>query len=154
MKVYISYFYKVRFFKPWMIPVSTAIWDPKWFHDFLGQDMIVLDKNGVYNGIREPRLAPGSKCSGLCRGKENCKSSPEECKFLRSYKQQLSELDFHELMEFFNELCNYVSTSSNLEEEPAIVLLVYEAPDNPCSERKPLMDWFKENGCELKELEI
>ena len=31
MKIYISYFYAVRFFKPYQIPMSTAVWDPKWW---------------------------------------------------------------------------------------------------------------------------
>ena len=33
MKIRISYFYQVRNFKPNMIPMSTAISDPAWFHD-------------------------------------------------------------------------------------------------------------------------
>lgn len=32
MKILISYFYQIRFFKPNMIPLSTAAFDPKWFH--------------------------------------------------------------------------------------------------------------------------
>lgn len=154
MKVCISYFYKVRFFKPWMIPVSTAVWDPKWFHNFLGPDMIVLDKNGVYNGIREPKLAPGPSCNGLCRGKDNCSSNPEECDFLRAYKEQLDKLDFNELMGFFEQLGDFVCTSNKLGEEPVVVLLVYETPDNPCGERWPLKQWFKEHGYDLEELEV
>lgn len=29
MKIKISYFYMIRFFKPNQIPISTAVWDPK-----------------------------------------------------------------------------------------------------------------------------
>lgn len=32
MKFYISYFYAVRFMKPNTVALSTAMWDPKWFH--------------------------------------------------------------------------------------------------------------------------
>lgn len=34
MKFYTSYFYKLRFFTPNMLPFSTAKWDPKWYHNF------------------------------------------------------------------------------------------------------------------------
>lgn len=32
-----------------------------------------------------------------------------------------------------------------------LVLVVYEKPDNPCSERGGLIEWFKENGINLEE---
>ena len=32
MKLALSYFYQIRNFKHYMIPVSTAVWDPQWFH--------------------------------------------------------------------------------------------------------------------------
>ena len=37
MKIMTSYFYAIRFFKPNMIPISTAKWDPKWYHQNKGQ---------------------------------------------------------------------------------------------------------------------
>ena len=36
--------------------------------------------------------------------------------------------------------------------EPIIVLMVYEAYYNPCSERKPIQQLFQEHGIECKEL--
>jgi len=33
MKVRISYFYQIRNFKTNMIPMSTALSDPAWYHD-------------------------------------------------------------------------------------------------------------------------
>ena len=39
-------------------------------------------------------------------------------------------------------------------EEPEIVLLVHEAPNNPCSERWPLFEWFKKHGIDAKEYPI
>ena len=59
MEIYTSYFYQVRFMKPYHIPLSTAVWDPKWFHANRGQDYHFKDKNGVYNGLRAPVFAPG-----------------------------------------------------------------------------------------------
>ena len=34
MRILVSYFYHVRHFKPYMIPFSTAVWDPAWYHNF------------------------------------------------------------------------------------------------------------------------
>ena len=65
MKVYTSYFYKIRFFKPNMIPISTAIWDPKWYHQNQGSDHWFIDKNGVINGLRAPVFAPGEVASAV-----------------------------------------------------------------------------------------
>ena len=50
MKLAISYFYQIRFFKPYMIPVSTAHWDPAWYHDWAGAAHVFVDKRGVING--------------------------------------------------------------------------------------------------------
>ena len=58
MKLAISYFYKIRFFQPWMIPISTAAWDPKYYHDNKGKDYLFVDKRGVINGYRYEALAP------------------------------------------------------------------------------------------------
>lgn len=54
MKFYISYFYQIRFFKPNMIPISTAKWDPKWYSQ---NGKPYIDKRGVVNGLRAPVLA-------------------------------------------------------------------------------------------------
>ena len=36
-------------------------------------------------------------------------------------------------------------------EEVVFVLLVHEAPSNPCSERQPLIEYFREHGIDLQE---
>ena len=72
MAIYISYFYNVRFLKPDQVPVSTAVWDPKWFHDFKGQSHKFFDKRGVLNGLRAESLHPDHTCDSLCRGLEAC----------------------------------------------------------------------------------
>jgi hypothetical protein len=33
------------------------------------------------------------------------------------------------------------------------MLIVHEAPDNPCSERAPLQEYFKEHGINVEEYE-
>lgn len=150
MRVYISYFYQIRYFKPWMIPVSTTKWDPKWFHNFSGRDTIFVDKNGVFNGIRSNSLAPGPRCSNLCNGKgNNC--VPLNCLFLQEYRKQLNSIDFSKFIKDLESIAGYVKSFLGFDKEPIIVLIVYETPDNLCSERKPIQDWFGSHGYKLEE---
>lgn len=150
MKILISYFYQIRFFKPYMIPISTCLSDPAWFHLNKGKFFQYQDKNKVWNGIRAEVFAPGAACEGLCHGPSMCKSK-ENCEFLKTYYNQLKSLEFSPILQRFKVLGEKVKAASDFEEEPVYVLIVYETPTNPCSERIPLQKWFKENGYELKE---
>lgn len=155
MKFCTSYFYKIRFFRPDIVPFSTAKWDPKWYHDFQGQTNIFLDRNGVLNGLRFPEFVPGPMCDGECRGLDACSvRSPEVCSFLRNYRQQLDQLDFNGVLEVFSELEQMVVSALKLEVEPTFALMVHEAPNNPCSERSVIQQWFIDNGCPIQELSI
>ena len=51
------------------------------------------------------------------------------------------------------DLANRYAIANNIKEEIIIVLIVYETPTNPCSERKPLQDYFNDHGVECKELD-
>ena len=105
MKLCTSYFYKIRLFRPDIVPFSTAKWDPKWYHDFQGQANIFLDRNSVLNGLRFPEFAPGPMCENECRGLVTCSvRSPEECAFLKHYRQQLDQLNFDGVLGVFSEL--------------------------------------------------
>ena len=112
MRILVSYFYHVRHFKPYMIPFSTAVWDPAWYHNFNKcHNYTYLDKNGVLNGLRMPFLKPCSNCKGLCSGKELCKTLfgeliPNECLFLKEYKSQLKDLDFESIKDILEEQDN------------------------------------------------
>ena len=151
MEIKISYFYKIRFFKPYMIPFSTAISDPKWYHQSKGLDYVFKDKNNVYNGIRATPLAPIMTFDGQCVGVKNCNYSPEKCLFLANYYKQLKSLDFSSIVKRIEELSFKVKQIEKFEEEPIAVLIVYETPLNPCSERVMLRKWFEDNNRELKE---
>ena len=70
---------------------------------------------------------------------------------MRHYREQLDALDFADMMRRFESIAQRVVTNG---EEPEIVLLVHEAPTNPCSERWALFDWFKEHGIEVSEYPI
>lgn len=149
MKVLITYFYNVRFLKPNQIPVSTAVWDPKWYHDFKDKDYIFKDKNGVYNGIRYIPFVPNDSCNGLCRGPETCDKTPDKCPFLQNYHKQLYSLDIDEVMNDFGDIRYWLGI--DVPDDYEIVILVYEKPDNPCSERHTLIQWFKDNGIDIEE---
>ena len=56
MKIKTSYFYQIRNFKPYQIPLSTAISDPAWYHS--KTEDYYIDKNGVINGFCIQFLPP------------------------------------------------------------------------------------------------
>lgn len=149
MKIYTSYYYHVRFFKSNMLPLSTAVWDPKWFHNKPDNKSIYVDKRGIINGARAIMFVPDETCMDLCRGPETCKSGdPDECKFLKNYRKQLDKLKFNKVMDWLKECTKVLDT----DEEPIVVLLFHEKPDNPCSERVVVTKWFKDHGVNIKEL--
>jgi len=155
---YITYFYNVRFFKPYEIPISTAFSDPKWYHkDSYNKNLCFIDNNGVINGIREDSLHFSTEMShalgdDMCSGPESCKYTANECPFLCEYFNYLQTIDFNNYL--IPELTRVAIDAKKLlgfEEEPRIILLVHEKPDNPCSERWALIDLFRQHNTELIE---
>ena len=51
----------------------------------------------------------------------------------------------------FKRIAEDVKKINNYEGEPEIILLVYETPSNPCSERQPLIDYFEKHGIKIEE---
>ena len=122
MKIYTSYFYNIRFFKPHQIPMSTAMWDPKWFHEFMGPDHVWKDSNGVWNGIRIEMLNPDNCCS-LPAECLDCQSgkNPEICSFIKDYSTGLhTKVDFSELLEVMSKTAEYIKQLEGFQEEPEI----------------------------------
>lgn len=147
MKIYTSYFYQVRNFTPNVIPFSTAMWPPKYF----GR-IPFKDKRGIFNGLSCPPLVPGDECNNLCRGPENCATKDSStCPFLKTYRAQLDRLDFDKVVTRLQAIANQIKEDEGFEEEPVVVLLVYEKPSNPCSERVAIQEWFRDNGIEVEE---
>ena len=152
MKFYTSYFYNIRFMKPYQLPFSTAVWDPKWFHDNKSYSYIWKDGNGVYNGLRAELINPRN-----CNCIECCpcdKHNPESCDFLRSYREGLDKLDFQAVLNYFKAASDYIQQEEGFKEEPEIMLIVYEVPNNPCSERRVLQEYFKAHGIEVSEWKL
>ena len=151
MKFYTSYFYTIRFFMPNMIPVSTAIWDPKWYHAFLGQGHAFIDKHGVMNGIRCSDLSPAGVHT-TC-GKD-CPYTPDNCQFLKDYRKKLDKIDYKQFIQQTNELVDEVQTILKFEDDPIIVFMVHESPINQCSERKVIQEWFASHDKYVRELKL
>ena len=155
MKIRTSYFYQIRNFKKNMIPVSTAIWDPKWFHDFTEDySYLFKDKREILNGLRAESIIEQGRQSN--QGPDICpceNKKYETCSFLRQYRENLEKIDFDKMMADMEVLANRYAIANKIEEEIIIVLIVYETPTNPCSERKPLQDFFNAHGVECKELD-
>lgn len=153
IRVAISYFYQIRFFKPYMIPMSTAVWDPKWYHNFKSQDTCFIDTRGVVNGLRIEPLMPGKTCENLCRGRDLCiTKDPDNCEFIKEYAIQLSYIDFDIFMKMVEEYAYQMKNKLGFKEEPLVVFIVHEKYDNPCSERSVITEWFKNNEVECSEL--
>lgn len=152
MYIMTSYFYQIRFFTPNMIPLSTARFDPRWFHQNRDQKYQWKDKNGVWNGLRAEEFAPGPSCEGLCRGPECCSTgSPHLCKFLKEYRKQLDALDFKDIIKRIYKIGKAVQNAEGFTEDPIIVFIVHEATSNPCSERRVIQEWFADNGYPIRE---
>ena len=89
MLIRTSYFYQIRNFTRNMIPISTAVWDPAWYHNFTKDySHLFYDSRNILNGLRLEKI----------------------------------------------------------NEEIILVLIVYETPNNLCSERIPLQEYFTQHG--------
>lgn len=152
MQFKISYFARIRKFAPNEIPVSTAMWDPKWFHPARKPKGVYLDKRNVVNGLRVDPFVPKY---GGCDGPRDCGWEPDKCTFIDRYKRQLSMLTTSEIFGRFADLSARLKEKyPHLAEydDLTFVFIVYEKPDNECSERWPIKEWYKEStGDELEE---
>jgi hypothetical protein len=64
---------------------------------------------------------------------------------MQEYAQLLETVDFDKMIRAFEYCLNKFNKDT-------IVLIVYEAPNNPCSERRYLQEYFNKHGIECKEL--
>ena len=101
------------------------------------------------------KVLSGPMCENECRGLVTCSvRSPEECAFLKHYRQQLDQLNFDGVLGVFSELEQMVKRILDLKVEPTFALIVHEAPNNPCSERTIIQQWFADHGYPIQELSI
>lgn len=144
-EIYISYFYQIRFFPKNYVPLSTAVFDPKWFHPHNDKNGIFIHKSGVVYGVRFKNFSP---LDIDCDCQKNCPLNPETCRFLKQYREHLNTLNFDEQVKQIYDLAKMYNPTK---QKAIPVLIVYETPNNPCSERVPLKEWFSEHNYELKE---
>lgn len=146
MKIYTSYFYQIRYFPKNLVPLSTCVWPPKYFGT---PTTYFKDKRGVLCGLDIPPLKPGPSCNTLCVGK-GCSKHPDSCEFLKKYYDQLTSLQFSSIIKSLQGLKERIEEGEKLQNVD-FALIFYETPSNPCSERRIVQKWFKENGMEIKE---
>lgn len=144
MKIKISYFPMVRYFKANQIGISTAVWKPKYW-------TYSQNRQGSIIGIEEKSLSP-SHIAQFCSKECSYKDLLPCCPFIKAYAEYLNTVDFNGyLLPEFKRIAEEVKKINNYEGEPEIILLVYEAPNNPCSERVPLINYFAQHGIAVVE---
>ena len=148
MKWSITYFYNIRYMKPSQLPLSTAMFPPKFFAQTSKKNIAHLDKKGVILGLTIHEFVPQKQCECPCEKKDY-----NNCCFLKEYYAQLSKLDFDEVILSWNDFVEKLSNLTRISIDE-VVLLVYEKPENLCSERVALKKLFEKNGMKLNELEV
>lgn len=159
MRIYISDFYHIRFFKPNMIPVATTGGWPYWIYDYNKQpkDSFFLDSNNVINGIREETFSCFNEVFDSLQEKcGEAKPCPylnkvPHCQFMDKYYEYLKQQDFNSLLKELERIAEDVHKINQFEGEPIIVLIVYESSKCTCAERPCIIRWFKDNGYDLQE---
>lgn len=149
--IYIANFYQVRNLEPNMIPFSTALGEPTWYHDNKDRSYCFVDKNGVYNGLVakpfqfDETLLTDVPCS------KNCEYKPPNCPFMLAYRKSIERTDFNDILTYLINEVNKVREITNFKGRAAVILLVYEKPEIQCAERPVIQQYFKDHGYEVKE---
>lgn len=145
IQVYTSYFYQIRNMTPNCLAFSTACGDPIWFHEY--DQQYFIDKNGVLNGLRAEPFVPRLSLSveDRCTGPKDCSHQPPHCPFLLEYEKKLDTLNPKEMEYRFKDVGRRWQEFTQQKMDITYILLVHEAPSNPCSERVVLQRWLKKN---------
>ena len=135
-----------------MVPVSTALYDPKWFK----KKIVEFDSNNVLIGVNDRRLNPDPH-DNYC---ENCsiKDPSGPCQFIKSYKDKLSKIDPKKFLATYESLEKsiiqlYKAKKIELLDGVQFVFMVHEAPWKECSERKSLQEFLAQFNLGNKELD-
>lgn len=145
MKFYITYFYNIRFLPSDCLPISTAVWDPKWFK--MRNGYVWKDNRGVINGFRlEDLHIPENEYDNECQlGMSKCPYINDEiCPFKKKYLNHLYTLNFNELL--YN-----IKSAAKAYNCKDICLMVHEKFGTLCGERHSLTKYFSEHNIDLIE---
>lgn len=141
-----------------MIPLSTAMWDPKWYHEGQKQNHWFIDKHNVINGLRaEPFILPLEQYQELeyidkACGKD-CGQSAPNCYFMKNYEKYLDTLDIDDIIYRCKDISKRVQAVNHFEGEPEIVFIVHEPKTCDCAERPVIQKWFRKHGINVTEWE-
>ena len=135
-----------------MVPVSTALCETKWYHDFQPKWYVFKDKRGIYNGIRCEKLYYHGNDCACGKGCLLDPLTPDEKCFLTAYRKDLFSQDFQEFYTHCDRIADYIKQEEQIDHEMYIILMVHETNKNPCSERIVLQDWIRANGYDCPEL--
>ena len=120
--------------------MSTALSDPDWFRAPEGKEYF-YDKRGIVCGLRYEPLIVQREGSHICPCDE--KDLAPACPTMIEYEQLLHSLvDKEKTLKAFEYCANKFQKEIGFKHEPIIVLIVYESPDNKCSERWALQKYF------------
>lgn len=129
MNFYIGYFQQIDQLPKTILPISTAIWQPKW----LPKDRYVVFKELSPEGIEHH-----DDCVNCPHDKTSFELGVHlySCEFLKEYKAKLESLNWSDIE-------SHIKSSMLLTDYTDVCFMVYEMPNNPCSERWIIKDVFK-----------
>lgn len=145
MEILIGSFQMVKVLPTKYLPISVAIWDPNWYHNFKANN-IFMDERGLMLGYRCEELSPAALNTNACNTC-NGKFKAPDCTFISLYRQYLDSLNFTHIYELLTQKVKQSIYSQD------ICLLVHEGPNNNCSERHSIKEWFKNNGISIEDAE-
>jgi len=132
MNFYIGYFQQIKSMSDNILPISTAIWQPKW---------LPKDKYVVMEELSPRYINHHSDCKGCTKDKYL------SCEFLKEYKEYIYSLNIRNIL-------NKINTLLFMTDYIDVCFMVYELPDNPCSERHILKKWFEDNGIPIRDFKM
>lgn len=160
MKYMISYFYQIRNFTPNMLPISTAMYPPKWF--VKEGTKYWMDNNNVVNGasidefifpkhLFNEEIDDVDKCSNDCGFYPVSEDPYKWCPFMKIYYNRLHSQNLIDILTRYEHFVEHMFNKILNIGVDTIVFIVHEPPERYCGERPVLKRYFEENGIELEE---
>lgn len=154
--IYFATFYQVRFMNENILPLSICSGEPSWFHDGKDRSYVFTDKRNVVNGLIATPLCLSSQTAakiddmgGMCS--KHCQQDKHHCLFKDLYYSELINKDINEILKYLEEVKRTYKRSKEIKGDVDIALLVYEQPDNICSEREVVKRYLNEHNIETRE---
>ena len=160
MKYMISYFYQIRNFTPNMLPISTAMYPPKWF--VKEGTKYWVDNNNVVNGasidefifpkhLFNEEIDDVDKCSNECGFYPVSEDPYKWCPFMKIYYNYLHSQNLIDILTRYEHFVEHMFNKILNIGVDTIVFIVHEPPERYCGERPVLKRYFEENSIELEE---